>query len=223
MRSRFRSAHLTGLVLGIGCAAAAALACSGPDPGEITFAEKRGSLDPGAGTGSSSGSTSSSSGSSGSASPDAGGSSSGAAGDPIFGTTAFAYANPGQNANGADGAHAGTVEGKDCVVAGCHGNGGKQWLFGGTVYTAATGGQTMAQAEVKVVDGANKEIAKAYTDANGNFWFDKGALTIPAGSKVGVRTAAKVMRMATTLGPTGGGCNNAAGCHAKNAMQIYVN
>lgn len=204
-------------VLAFGCLLGGVLACSSPDPGYLEFAERRGTLDPAAVP-----SSTSNPGSSGS--PDAGGTvdAGGPAGDAVFGTTTFAYQNPGQAANNADGAHGGTVEGKDCVVAGCHGNGGKPWLFGGTVYNAATAGQTVAQAEVRIVDPTGKEVAKAYTDANGNFWFDKGALTIPANSKVGVRTATKVARMATPLGATGGGCNNAAGCHG-TTMRVYVN
>ena len=221
MMSRFRSFDVFGVVLGIGCAAAAALACSGPDPGEITFAEKRGAFD----TGSSSGTSGSTGTDAGSGGGDAGGSSGGPA-DPVFGTTAFAYANPGQTANGAAMQHAGTVEGKNCFDTGCHGAtgaAGPQWLIGGTVYTAATGGQTVAQAEVRVVDGTGKELAKAYTDANGNFWLPKGAADLPAGSKVGVRTATKVQRMATTIGGANGGGCNATGCHVKNTMQVYVN
>ncbi len=210
-------------VLGLGCAGAAALACSGPDPGSITFAERRAGFESTPG-GSSNSSTSG--GADGGATPDAGGSSSGTTNDPIFGTTPFAYQNPGQNANGANAAHQGTVEGKDCYMSGCHGPTGAvgpQWLIGGTVYADATGNTTIAQAEVKVVDGTGKEIAKAYTDANGNFWMDKGAATLPAGSKVGVRTATKSKAMATTLAAGQGNCNNATGCHTKGTMQIYVN
>lgn len=208
-------------VLGLGCALGALLACSGPDPGYLEFAERRSTVDPGPSSSSSSG-TSSGGTPDASAPLDAGVTDAGA-GDPVFGTTTFAYVNPGLNANGQDGAHAGTVEGKDCVVAGCHGNGtGKPWLFGGTVYNAATGGQTVAQAEVRVVDPTGKEIAKAYTDANGNFWIDRGALTIPAGARVGVRTATALRRMATTLAAGPSGCNNATGCHG-GMMRVYVN
>jgi hypothetical protein len=204
-------------VLALGCLLGGVLACSAPDPGYLEFAERRGTVDPSSSSGPPSGSPDA-------GTPDAGGTVDAGtdAGDAVFGTTPFAYQNPGVVANGQDTLHAGNVEGKDCVVSGCHGTGsGKAWLFGGTVYNAASNGQTVAQAEVRVVDAAGKEIAKAYTDPNGNFWFDKGALAIPPDSKVGVRTATKVARMATPLGATGGGCNN-AGCHG-TTMRVYVN
>lgn len=211
-------------VLGLGCALGALLACSGPDPGFLEFAERRTTIDPGPSSGAPSPSSSAAVPDA-SAPVDAGRTDAGAA-DPVFGTTTFAYTNPGVTANGANAAHAGTVEGKDCVVAGCHGNGSADpWLFGGTVYNAAQGGQTVAQAEVRVVDATGTEVAKAYTDANGNFWFQKGALNMPVGGRVGVRTATAVKRMATPLQAAqpgaGGGCNN-AGCHGAT-MRVYVN
>jgi hypothetical protein len=206
-------------VLALGCLLGGALACSSPDPGYLEFAERRGTVDP-TSTSTSSGGSSSSGGK-----PDAGATAdAGAAGgDLIFGTTTFAYQSPGVTANGEDPAHGGNIEGKDCLLSGCHGTGAtKPFLFGGTVYNAASSGQTVAQAEVRLVDVAGKEIATAYTDPNGNFWFDKGALTVPANGKVGARTATKAARMTTALGTAGGGCNAATGCHG-GTMRVYVN
>ncbi len=195
-------------VLALGCTSVAAVSCSAPDPGAITFAERVGApLQP-----SGPGGSTSSSGDGGGPAPD-GGASSGAP-DPVFGTTAFAYQNPGLVANGANVAHAGTVVGKNCVQASCHAPGSpKVWLIGGTVFDGPASTTTVAQAEVRVVDATGRELAKAYTDPNGNFWLEKGALPdIPANAKAGVRTATAVQRMGAGItGPTVG-CNN-TGCH----------
>jgi hypothetical protein len=194
---------------------AAAGGCSGPDPGGIIFSERQGA------TGESASSSSSSSSSSGSTGGEGGGGGGGDGGggpaDPIFGTAAFAWVDPGQVANTAGGAnHPGQkVEGADCLVDGCHKAGGKPWLMGGTVYTAATGGTTVPKAEIRILGPDNKEIAKTYTDANGNFWFEAPGATIPAGAKVGVRRegGAGTKIMATALGPADGGCNRVTTCH----------
>jgi hypothetical protein len=142
----------------------------------------------------------------------------------FFKNEPFAYQDPGLTANNANAAHGGTVEGKDCIVAGCHLDGGKKWLFGGTVYNAPKNGQTVARAEVRIVGPDGTEIGRAYTDANGNFWLEAGAKTIPAGSKVGVRVEGGGMLMATPISNADGGCSGArANCHGTDAQgKVWV-
>jgi hypothetical protein len=202
----YRGVLLIGAVLGAG-ALASTPACSGPDPGAITFSER-----PSEASGTSSSGTTSSGGSSSSSGADSGGTS-----DTIFGTTPFAYQDPGVEANTANTAHGGTVEGRNCTDgSACHGDGSpKPWVFGGTVYSAATNGTTVPKAEIKVVGPDGADIGTTYTDKNGNFWFEKPGTTIPAGSKVGVRKEGGTPRaMATLLQPADSGCSaNRANCH----------
>lgn len=211
----YRVVWLSGIVAGT---AAAGSACEAPDPGEVTFSERS--------------KTESASGSSGVSPTDDGGSSSssggadgggeGGAPDPVFGNEAFAPGNPGQNANGATATHGGTVEGKACMIAGCHLDTGPKWGFGGTVYTALNGGTTVKNAEVRVTGPDGKTFGSAYTDDNGNFWFDGAGAKPPANSRVGVRNATKSMIMTGTVaGDTGADCNS-AGCHGAAAMRIYL-
>ncbi len=213
----YRGVLLMGAVVGAG-ALASSTACSGPDPGAITFAERQSQA---------TGEPQSSSGTSGTSgtNADGGGTESGAPADPVFGTTAFTYVDPGVTANDANDAHAGTVEGKDCIVAGCHLDGAKPWVFGGTVYSTAQGGATVPKAEIKIVGPNGAEVGTTYTDANGNFWLEKAGTTIPAGSRVGVRKeGGKAMLMATPLQPTDAGCSaNRANCHGTPATgRVYA-
>lgn len=208
----YRGVLLIGAVVGAG-ALASVTACSGPDPGAITFAERQSQS-----TGEPQGS-SGTSGTSGTGTDGGGSTEGGTAPDPVFGTTPFAYVDPGVTANNADDAHGGTVEGKNCADTGCHTDGGaaagKIWVFAGTVYSAAQNGTTVAKAEIKIVGPNGAEVGTTYTDANGNFWLEKAGTTIPAGSKVGVRKeGGKAMHMATALQPGDGGCSaNRANCH----------
>jgi hypothetical protein len=195
----------------VGSGVIAASACAGPGSGSSSFTEgnvKTGSA-PGT-TGDDDDSTSSSSSSS-------GGSSSG--GDKIFGTKAFAYVNPGENADDHQATHTGQtpLEGKNCVVAGCHLD-TKPWAAAGTVYADTAGSAPLAQAEIGIVFPDNSAIS-AMTDAQGNFWFDTTKVP-PAGSLVGVRTNGSAPRyMAETItGPSG--CNNATGCHGSATLRI---
>lgn len=212
-----RALLLSCAVLGAGVLASST-ACTAPDPGAITFAERPGQAGPP--QGSTSGDTT--------PTDDDGGSSGSTTADPIFGTAAFAYVDPGLVANNANAAHGGTVEGKDCSAAGCHINDGtsaKPWLIGGTLYTAATDGQTVAKGEVRVIGPDNTEVAHAYTDANGNFWFGAaGGAKIPAGSKVGARSeTGKSMFMALALGPDDSGCTaSRANCHGTSQGKVYT-
>ncbi len=199
---------MTPVLAGLAAGMLSMTSCTAPDPAAISFAERPGSVGEVQGNGSTtSSSTSTSSSSSG-----------GEAGaDPIFNGAAFAYVDPGQKANDASPAnHAGNVEGKDCVSAGCHLNAGTiGWLFAGTLYSASQGGTTIPKGEIKIVGPDNAEIAKAYTDANGNFWIAAGGKTIPAGSKVGVRKeGGQVKTMATPIANADASCNaNRGNCH----------
>lgn len=188
-------------------------ACSGPEPGLATF--KAGTIE---------------SASPASSSTSSGGSSSGDAGtgsgsiDPIFGSDTFTYTDPGQTADGHQGTHFGQtpLEGKNCVSSGCHLDKSPQWAFAGTVYAAVGGGATVAQAEVRVVGPDGKEFGRAYTDANGNFWF-ANASRPPTGSKVGVRKAGSASKaMSTTIDGTSGAQCNAGSCHGSTTLRIYV-
>lgn len=212
----FRVVWLSGIVAGT----AGVGACDAPDPGEITFAERQ--TDPG---GSSSGG--SSGGSSGSTPTDGGSSGTTEAGpsDPVFGNTNFQPGNPGQNANAVDNAqHMAEVplEGKNCFKAGgCHAENSKKWGFAGTVYSAITGGATVKNAEVRVSGPDGTLVGSAYTDDNGNFWFD--GPKPPANARVGVRDGTKVKIMGGVVSgdATGAQCNSNA-CHGLAAMRIYL-
>ncbi len=212
----YRGVLLIAAIVGAG-ALASSTACSGPDPGAITFAERQSQ-----GTSE----TQSSSGTSGTGG-DGGSSGTAPTTDPVFGTTAFAYEDPGVEANKANDAHGGSVEGRNCADTGCHTEGGaaagKQWLFAGTVYTAPTNGQTVPKAEIKMVGPNGEEIGSAYTDKNGNFWLEKAG-PIPAGSKVGVRKeGGKATHMVATLGPGDGGCSaNKLNCHGTAQGRVWA-
>jgi len=205
----YRGVLLIGAIVGAG-ALASSTACSGPDPGAITFAERQSQ---------STGETQGSSGTSGTGTDAGGTDETGAPADPVFGSTPFAYVDPGVTANDANDAHGGTVEGKNCADIGCHvadgAAAGKVWVIGGTVYDGPQSTTTVPKAEIKVVGPNGAEIGTTYTDANGNFWLEKADTTIPAGSRVGVRKeGGKAMLMATPLQPTDGGCSaNRSNCH----------
>lgn len=203
------------LLLGalVGAAVAAfATACDAPNPGELIFSERppsgaADSVDSGGSVGDGGRSTSDAGGS---IVPDSGG----AAADPIFGTSTLAWQDPGLTANNGNAKHEGKVESKDCIVAGCHLDGNKPWSFAGTLYVSV-GGATATKGEVRIVKPDGTELAHAYTDANGNFWFPPGT-TIPAGSRVGARRegGTRTMMMTQQLQPTDRGCNAArANCH----------
>lgn len=205
-----RSVLLVAAVLGAG-AVSFVSSCTAPDPSELVFSERprSGSEQTSSGGGSSSG---------------GGGDDAGPA-DPIFGTDPFAYVDPGVRANDQSmGTHGGDVEGRNCVDSGCHGDIGPMWAFAGTVYETITGGGTVAEAEIRVVDPDGKEFGRAYTDADGNFWLEKGEYP-PAGSRVGVRRAGgRPMYMAATIegADNGAGCNGDNGCHGMPTQRIYA-
>jgi hypothetical protein len=211
---KVRGTLLIGAVMGAGMLGAMA-ACSAPDPGAISY-----SVRPGA-SGEPQGSSTSSSGAPGDAAVEAA-----PPPDPIFGTEPFKYVDPGVVANTANPAHAGTVEGKNCMTATtCHGpDGPKPWVFAGTLYSSVAGTTTVAKGQIRVLGPDGAEIGTTYTDANGNFWLDKAAATVPAGSTVGVRkeggTAPR--QMASKLQTTDNGCNKGGTCHVGQTPKVYA-
>ena len=202
---------LAGAVL---CAAfAGASACTAPDPGAITFSERP------SGTG---GDTSSTGGGTTTTTTGDSGTGTTVTPDAVFGTTTFAYADPGLQANKQT-AHNGPVVGKDCAQsAACHQanntSGAPVWTFAGTLY-AAGGKTTIAKGEVKVIGPDGGAVGNTYTDQDGNFWYQGDPL--PAGSKVGARAdgVAAAQHMSTALLATNTGCSSAgSNCHGTTAQ-----
>jgi hypothetical protein len=220
----YRGVLLVGMLSGAALVGAAT-SCSGPNPGEVTFIErpKGSSGELGTppivegGTVATEGGTTTEGGG-------ADGGSSGMAGDPVFGTTAFAAGSAGppiRVAKAANAAHNGDASGKDCIVAGCHLD-ARPWAFGGTLYTDAAGTARTANAEIRITGPDGKVYASTYSDVDGNFWFETSDPKVPAGSRVGVRTAGKVMDMGGVVGGMQVGCQSPA-CHGGgNPGKVYV-
>jgi hypothetical protein len=227
-----RFQQLTVVVFAAGAALATAVACTAPDPGFVEFRER------GAGvTGASSGAsgTSGTSGASGgggdgggssSGGGDGGGSSSGGAdggADPVFGTSAFAAGATGPSgpakgkAQHAFGGAGNDPAGSDCQT--CH---AAKWGFGGTVYTNAQGAARVAGAEVRIARPDGTELAKTYSDVDGNFWIPTIGGGIPANSRVGVRNATAKKIMAGVVSGAAGGACNSTNCH-NGMMRVYLN
>ncbi len=222
----YRGVLLVGMLSGAALVGAAA-SCSGPDPGEITFIERpKGSPGELTSGGSSNGGVEAGPTAEGGPVSEGGaeGGSSGMARDPVFGTTAFAAGSAGppvRVAKAANPAHNGDASGKDCIVAGCHLD-ARPWAFGGTLYTDAAGAARTANAEIRITGPDGKLYASTFSDVDGNFWFETGDPKVPAGSRVGVRTAGKVMDMGGTVGGAQVGCQSTA-CHgAGNPGKVYV-
>ena len=155
---KLREAVLVGAVIAAGTIGAS---CSGPDPGAITFFARPGPSGTPQGGSSSTTSTGAPADAAVEAAPPP---------DPIFGTAAFEYHDPGVVANSANPAHQGSVEGKNCMVPSCHADGAKVWVFAGTLYNSPAGAATEPKGQIKVVGPGGVEIGTTYTDANGNFW-----------------------------------------------------
>lgn len=219
----YRGVLIVALIGAGGAGLLSATSCSGPDPGSVTFADPRPTVAIGtsgtSGTGGTSGGTDGGSSGGGDA-----GSEGGVVGDPVFGTTTFAAGSPGRGApaRAANPAHGGDSSGKDCIVAGCHLGG---WAFGGTLYNDAAGTARVAGAEIRVTGPDDKEYAKTYSDADGNFWIDALPTPLPAGSRVGVRNATLKRNMAGTIGAGQAGCNQAGTCHGTGGTQgkVFLN
>ncbi|MBL8613000.1 MAG: hypothetical protein JNL38_37010 [Myxococcales bacterium] len=214
-----RFAFVPSLSLGALIAGAVVLSCSGPDPGEIQYKERR----PTSGQTSSGGSNSSSGdadgGSSGGSSSGDGGGSSGSLifADAFTAGTAVQTASAIGGHNGKFGAAGSNPAGQDCTT--CHKAGGTapQLTMGGTAYADSAGTTPLQGAQVRVVDGTGKRLCQAYTDKDGNFYCTD-PVTIAAGSKVGIRTATKVGEMQTPIST--GNCATAS-CHGP--LKIYPN
>jgi hypothetical protein len=221
----FRGVLLVGMVGAAGLVAAVS-ACDAPDPGQITFIERpkgsSGELTSGGQPTGEGGAPTTEGGTMTEAGAEGG--SSGMTGDPVFGTTTFAAGQAGppvRVAKAANAAHNGDASGKDCIVAGCHLD-ARPWAFGGTLYTDATGTGRTANAEIRITGPDGKVYASTYSDVDGNFWFETSDPKVPAGSRVGVRTATKVMDMSGTVGGAQVGCQSTT-CHgAGNPGKVYV-
>lgn len=144
--------------------------------------------------------------------------------DPVFGTAPFVPGTPGQNANAVP-EHASSLplQGKNCFAAGgCHAESNRRWGFAGTVYDSYLSNAPGAKnAEVRIVDSTGAFFGKAYTDDDGNFWFE-GAKP-PAGSRVGVRALGRAAVMTGAVAGDVGGACNASSCHGGgNVSVIYL-
>jgi hypothetical protein len=74
--------------------------------------------------------------------------------------------------------HAGGASNAKQNCLGCHTRGGnnpKVWLFAGTIYETAAGTTPAVGAEVRLVTAAGTELGKAYSDNDGNFFFEGNA------------------------------------------------
>lgn len=210
---KVRGALLVGAVVGAGVLGAV-VACSAPDPGALSF-----SVRPGA-SGEPQGSSSSSTGAPADAAVEAA-----PPPDPIFGTEPFKYVDPGVVANTANAAHAGTVEGKNCIATGCHGPGSSRpWVFAGTLYSSSAGTTTAVKGQIRVLGPDGTEVGTTYTDANGNFWLEKAGTTVPAGSTVGARKegGGPTRAMQTKLQTTDNGCSKGGTCHGGQTPKVYA-
>ena len=213
------------VMAGLGCGLLAA-ACSAPDPGAVTITDKTPHVGANASSGASGQTSSGTSGQTSSgASGSSGASSSGDAGSSGVVDAGFDSGPPPLAAFKGDGAYVATA-GQSATNAGhggaanlppshdcfsCHKNGGAaaEMAMGGYVKTAA--GNPVSKAEVRVVDSAGVELAKAYTESNG-FFYVLGTAITAAGAKTGVRNAsiAKGMTGAATGGCASGNCHGGA-------------
>ncbi len=221
----YRGVLLVGMI-GAAALVGALAACDAPDPGQVTFIERP--------KGSSGELTSGGPGGptveagvmdeGGTVMMEGGSEGGGPVGDPVFGTTAFAAGQAGppvRVAKAANAAHNGDASGKDCIVAGCHLD-ARPWAFGGTLYTDTAGTARTAAAEIRITGPDGKLYASTYSDVDGNFWFETSDPKVPAGSRVGVRTATKQMDMNGTIGGAQVGCQSTA-CHgAGSPGKVYL-
>ena len=105
--------------------------------------------------------------------------------------------------------------GLSCIEAGCHAagqGGGPDWTIAGTVYDASVGGQPVAGATIRIIDGAGKEI-ELISAQNGNF-YTLEAVTYPLQGPV-ASACPTTRQMPDPVQAGGGGCNQ-AGCHDAN-------
>jgi hypothetical protein len=118
--------------------------------------------------------------------------------------------------------HAGGASNAKQNCLGCHTRGGnnpKVWLFAGTIYETAAGTTPAVGAEVRLVTAAGTELGKAYSDNDGNFFFEGNAQFPATGVLAGARNGPTPGLMPTS--PAVGACNS---CHAPNgtAKPLHV-
>ncbi len=112
----------------------------------------------------------------------------------------------------------GNPAGQNCLDCHSVAGPGPHYLFGGTVWSDPDGGVPVPKAEVRITTPFGQELAKTYTNDDGNFWvlFQDGG--IPAGSHAGVRNADNVQLMPDALkGSAEGSCQQSA-CHVIGAQ-----
>ena len=219
----FRAVLFTVGLLGAG-SVGLTLSCTAPDPGEVTFIERKptGIEQTGSGgdpSSSSSSSTSSTTSSSGDASTTS--STGGPPTDAFAGAPAFvAPATPTAMSNNANHGVNQNPAGRDCIS--CHNGQGAApaWGFAGTVYDNA--GTAVPGIEVRALDKTGKAGKIVYTDLNGNFWSDDPAF-VPA--KMGIRDATRKMQMSSLLDATKGdiSCQRSTCHNTANQAKITIN
>jgi hypothetical protein len=116
--------------------------------------------------------------------------------------------NPGQPAH------------QSCISGQCHGNGdAKPFAFGVTVCGEPSCQSGAEGVEVRVM-GSDGVVFSAFTDADGNAWFDdNGKLKFPAYAGVQTQATTKLMNMLVPDGAYTGSCNS-NGCHAANPQGL---
>lgn len=215
----YRGVLLVAMVSGAALVGATS-ACSGPDPGQITFSERP------------KGTTDITSGGSGQildgGDPDGGGGTDASkeggssSGDPVFGTTTFALGALGRGApaKGNPNHAAFTMSnpaGQDCIT--CHAG---DWAFAGTLFTDKASTTPVAGAEIRVAKPDGTLFASAYSDADGNFWIETQSTAIPNGSRVGVRNGTLKESMVGTIGAGQAGCSQGTTCHGGTQGKVYL-
>jgi hypothetical protein len=143
--------------------------------------------------------------------------------DPFAGAPAFAPpATPAASLLDAHSDLGRDITGEDCM--GCHTGTGDApaFLFGGTVYTDATGKTPAVNVEVRVIDSAGHAYS-VYSGVDGNFFQrSRGAAGFTFPGHPGVRDAMGNYAMVSDM--TGGGCN-ASKCHdgtSKASQRLYA-
>jgi hypothetical protein len=120
-----------------------------------------------------------------------------------------------QSASAIDGHH---NAGQDCLT--CHNGataGAPKFYLGGTLYSAATGGTAVSQANIVITDANNQTInlVTASLNAPGNFYYDQ-----PVAFPIQVKASScpTTVPMVSAVQSTGGGCTS---CHNAQ-MQIHL-
>ena len=213
----YRGVLLIGM-LGGAALVGATSACSGADPGQVTFSERlRGSSPDLASGGTTSGQPAE-------GGVDGGGADAGADApvtitDP-FGATTFTLGALGPGTAKGNMNHAAFPQsnpaGQECMA--CHAG---TWQFAGTVFTDKLSTTPVAGAEIRVTKGDGTSSLSAFTDADGNFWVSAVAAPIAEGSRVGVRNGTLKQVMGSSIGAGGAACGK-ADCHGGAQGKVYL-